>query len=149
MTGLKKQSTTPPSTPTASIDNNKSTQAASLTRTLVYKPKVHDSDQTFICAICRKESAGYLDCRDLETDLKTLEGPCPHCTKSFLLCDIRKHLEKCPRPKASVDPNAIKNLFANKDFLAKLSQPQAQALEEARNGENRSTFQCPYCTRAK
>jgi len=58
-------------------------------------------------------------------------------------------LEKCPLPKKPVNADVIKNLFTNKDFLAKLSQPQAQALEKAQNGENRSTFACPYCTRPK
>jgi len=58
-------------------------------------------------------------------------------------------LEKCPPPKKPVNADVIKNLFTNKDFLAKLSQPQAQALEKAQNGENRSTFACPYCTRPK
>lgn len=147
LTGLKKEETTPPSTPTPSLENSKIKRSPS-TRTLIYVPQVYASDQYFVCAICRTKSAGYLDCRDLETDLKTLEGPCPHCSKPFVLRDIRKHVEKCPPPKKAVNPDVIKNLFTNKDFLAKLSQPQAQALEQARNGENRSTFPCPYCSRA-
>jgi len=118
------------------------------TPTLIYKPKVHEINQCFVCAICRKESLGYLDCRDLEADLKTLETSCPHCAKSFMLCNLRKHLEKCTPPKKKIDANAIKDIF-NPKFLRELSEPQAQALEKARAGENRSTFQCPYCTRAK
>jgi hypothetical protein len=64
-----------------------------------------------------------------------------------MLCDIRKHLETCP-PKKKIDANDIKKIF-NPDFIKQLSKPQATALEKARGGENRSTFQCPYCVRAK
>jgi hypothetical protein len=116
-------------------------------RTLIYKPQLHENNQCFVCAICRKESLGYFDCRDLETDLKTIESPCPQCTKSLMLCELRKHLETCT-PSKKIDADAIKKIF-NPDFLKQLSQPQAQALEKARGGENRSTFPCPYCNRAK
>jgi hypothetical protein len=109
--------------------------------TLIYKPKVHEINQCFVCAICRKESLGYLDCRDLEADLKTLEAPCPQCEKSLMLCDT------C-LPKKKIDVNDLKKIF-NPDFIKQLSTPQATALERARGGENRSTFKCPYCTRAK
>lgn len=30
-----------------------------------------------------------------------------------------------------------------------LSESQARALQKAQEGENRSTFQCPFCPRAK
>ncbi len=119
-----------------------------LPRTLIYKPQVHENNQCFVCAICRKESFGYLDCRDLETDLKTIEALCPNCSKLWMLCDLRKHLETCT-PKKKVDVNDIAKIFSNGNFLKQLSQPQAEALQKARGGENRSTFQCPYCTRAK
>lgn len=141
LTGLKKElsSTETPSLP-----------PTPLPRTLIYKPQVHENTQCFVCAICRKESFGYLDCRDLETDLKTIDASCPHCSKPFMLCNLRKHLETCTPPKKkTVDVNDIQKLFSNGNLLTQLSQPQAQALEKARQGENRSTFQCPYCTRAK
>lgn len=98
--------------------------------------------------MCRKESFGYLDCRDLDTDLKTIETPCPHCTKQFILCELRKHLETCKPPKKTIDADALKNIFTEK-FVKQLSQPQAEALKKAQGGENRSTFHCPYCDRPK
>jgi hypothetical protein len=118
------------------------------TATLIRKPKVHEADQCFVCAICRTESFGYLECRDLVADLETLETACPHCTKPFLLCNLRKHMEQCTPPKKTIDTSDIKKIF-NKNFLKQLSAPQAEALEKARTDDNRSTFQCPYCPRAK
>ena len=118
------------------------------TRTLIYTPQLHQKHQCFICAICRAESSGYFDCRDLETDLKTLETPCPNCTKQFILCELRKHVETCKPQKKTIDADALKNFF-NPNFFKQLSEPQAEALQKAQGGENRSTFQCPYCARAK
>ena len=142
LNGLKK------SPSSSSTELTLTPQSQPTTPTLIYTPKIHETNQSFVCAICRKESLGYLDCRDLETDLKTLEAPCPHCSKPIMLCDLRKHLEKCTPPKKVVDANELKKVFTN-DFLSQLSQPQAKALERARQGENRSTFRCPYCIRAK
>jgi len=141
LNGLKK------SPSSSSSDISSIPQSPQSPPTLIYKPKVHEINQCFVCAICRKESLGYLDCRDLEADLKTLEALCPHCTKSLMLCELRKHLEDCTPPKKKIDAKELKKVF-NTDFLRQLSQPQAKALEKARGGENRSTFQCPYCTRA-
>jgi hypothetical protein len=140
--GLKKESSS------LTSSNISLVPPSPLPRTLIYKPQVHESNQCFVCAICRKESFGYLDCRDLETDLKTIEALCPNCTKPFMLCDLRKHIETCSPPKTKIDADAIRKIF-NPNFLKQLSTSQAQALEKARGGENRSTFQCPYCTRAK
>lgn len=142
--GLKKQPSpsdpAPPETP--------SIPDPPPTRTLIYQPKLHDKHQCYECAMCRKLSYGYLDCRDLEMDLKTLEISCPNCAKLFVLCEFRKHSDSCKPAKKAVDANALKNIF-NPDFFKQLSQPQAEALQKARGGENRSTFQCPYCDRAK
>jgi len=145
LSGLKKPLSSPSS---PSLSDRSSNQQSPLPRTLIYTPKVHENNLCFICAICRKESFGYLDCRDVETDLKTLEASCPHCSKLFMLCDLRKHLETCtPQKKpAPVVPEALQKFLADKNILQKLSTPQAQALEKARDGENRSTFQCPYCS---
>jgi hypothetical protein len=69
-----------------------------------------------------------------------------------MLCDLKKHLETCKPPppkKPSVDVDHLKKVLGGGNFLKQLSKPQAEALEKARGGENRSTFQCPYCTRAK
>lgn len=115
---------------------------------LIYRPKSHETDQCFTCAICRKVSLGYTDCRDIDIDLKTLEGPCSHCSKSFLLCDLRKHTEKCVEARRILNPENMRKIF-DKNFVKQLSTPQVQALEKARAGENRSTFSCPYCHRAK
>ncbi|CAF3380415.1 unnamed protein product [Rotaria socialis] len=113
---------------------------------VIYRPKFYEPNQSFACAICRTETFGYTDCRDIQADLETLEGLCPNCRKNIMLCDLRKHLEQCPtQPKVGV--NDILKTF-NIDFFSKLSQPQAEACKKARSGENRSTFRCPYCTKA-
>ena len=140
--GLKKPSSSP-------VTDILPASSASLRRgSVIYTPKIHEADQCYVCAMCRKESLGYLDCRDLEVDLKTIESSCPHCSKSLLLRDVRKHVEKCHPPKTGLGVDAIKKAFTP-DVIKKLSEPQAKALEKARNGENRSTFQCPYCARSK
>jgi hypothetical protein len=138
--GLKKS---PSSSDEPSLENPSIPQTSS-TRTLIYKPQLHENNQCFICAICRKESLGYFECRELEADLKTIEAPCPNCTKPLMLCDLRKHLETCTPAKKKINTEEIMKVF-NPDFFKQLSQPQAQALEKAREGENRSTFPCPYC----
>lgn len=140
--GLKK------SPSSSSTDLSSIPQSQPATPTLIYKPKIHEINQCFICAICRKESLGYFDCRDLEADLKTLEALCPHCAKSFMLCELRKHIENCTPPKKTINPDDIKKIF-NPDYIKQLSESQTKALEKARGGQNRSTFQCPYCTTAK
>ena len=117
-------------------------------RTLVYKPQLHEPNQCFVCAICRKESMGYYDCRDIEADLKTIESPCPHCEKSLMLCELRKHADNCAASKKKVDANALLKVFSPQ-FFQQLSQPQAEALQRARGGDNRSTFPCPYCNQQK
>jgi hypothetical protein len=89
-----------------------------------------------------------MECRDLDEDLKTLEAPCPHCPKSFLLCDLRKHLETCLPKKKEIGVSDIRKIFSSGQFLH-LSESQATALEKARKNENRSTFPCPFCERAK
>ena len=91
---------------------------------------------------------GYYDCRDIEADLKTIESPCPQCSKSLMLCDIRKHSDNCTPPKKTVSADALLKVF-NPNFFQKLSEPQAEALQKARGGENRSTFPCPYCNQQK
>ncbi|CAF2493085.1 unnamed protein product [Rotaria sp. Silwood2] len=143
LSGLRKPPSSPPST--SSLLNE--TSSTITYGSLIYKPKFYETDQCFICAICRTESLGYSDCRDLEVDLKTLEGICPHCSKPFMLCNLRKHLENCTPSKPNVGVEDIKRIFTP-NFLQQLSKPQAEALQKARDGENRSTFQCPYCPRS-
>ncbi|CAF1083729.1 unnamed protein product [Rotaria sp. Silwood1] len=144
LSGLRK----PPSTPSSSDTPLIPAPPTPTYGSLIYRPKFHETNQCFVCAICRTESFGYSDCRDLEVDLKTLEGLCPHCSKPFMLCNLRKHLENCTPPsKPNVGVEEIKKIFTT-DFFKKLSQPQAEALQKARAGENRSTFQCPYCPTA-
>ncbi|UJR37930.1 hypothetical protein I4U23_030616 [Adineta vaga] len=140
--GLKKSS----SSSTTDLTTIPKSEPSPKTATLIYKPKLHEADACFICAICRTEVFGYYDCRDLEADLKTLEAPCSICDRSLVLCELRRHSEKC-KPKKKVDVNDLKNILTP-NFLKQLSEPQTQALEKARAGENRSTFQCPYCPRA-
>lgn len=98
--------------------------------------------------MCRADSFGFYECKDLQSDLETLEAPCTNCNKSLTLCELRRHSEKCVPPKKAVSVAAIKNAI-NPAFLKQLSAPQAKALEKARSEKNRSTFQCPYCERAK
>lgn len=139
LTGLKKSSSEPVPIPP---------QTPHVSGSVIYRPKTLEIEQCFVCAMCRSESFGYTECRDIQADLKTLETTCPNCPKKFILCELRKHLEACtPKPKIGVAD--VKKLFANQDFLRKLSRPQAEALNKARNGENRSTFPCPYCATSK
>lgn len=101
---------------------------------------VHQVNQCFICAICRKESLGYVRYRELDHQLNTLETSCPNCSMIFTLSNLRKHSEEClPVSKNSINENLTKQL----------SDSQAKALQKAQEGENRSTFQCPFCPRAK
>ncbi|CAF1935675.1 unnamed protein product [Rotaria magnacalcarata] len=143
LVGLRKQ----PASPLPSSDKSSMQPLTLLTQgSVIYRPTFYEPNQSFVCAMCRAESFGYTDCRDITADLKTLEGLCLHCRKNFMLCDLRKHLEICPsKPKVGV--NDILKTF-NEEFFTKLSQPQAEAYRRARSGKNRSTFQCPYCTKA-
>jgi len=60
----------------------------------------------------------------------------------FTLSKLRKHLETC------LPIN--ENIKTKSETLTKqLSESQAKALQKAQQGENRSTFQCPFCPRAK
>jgi len=58
----------------------------------------------------------------------------------FTLSELRKHSEIClPMKKNQI----------NETLTKQLSETQAKALQKAQEGENRSTFQCPFCPRAK
>lgn len=115
------------------------------TDSLVHQPKVYEAEFCFPCPTCRKVAHGYLECRDLETDLKTLDAPCAHCNQPFVLCALTEHQERCPaNPKKTISASDIKRIF-NKDFLKQLSASQKEAFEKSRSEENRSTFRCPYC----
>ncbi|UJR08311.1 hypothetical protein I4U23_012582 [Adineta vaga] len=107
---------------------------------------VHQSNQIFTCAICRKESLGYVRYRELENQLDTLETQCPNCTIVLTLSHLRKHLEICTpmRNHYAKDNIDIKPVNSAQE----LSESQAKALQRAQEGENRSTFQCPFCPRA-
>jgi len=102
---------------------------------------VHQPNQCFVCAICRQESLGYVRYRELENQLNTIETSCPNCSMSFTLSELRKHSDTCLPMRKNQDTKPI-NLTKN------LSETQAKALQKAQEGENRSTFQCPFCPRA-
>jgi hypothetical protein len=61
----------------------------------------------------------------------------------FTLSELRKHSEICLTMR--------KNQMEKKSepLTKQLSESQAKALQKAQQGENRSTFQCPFCPRAK
>ncbi|CAF1317306.1 unnamed protein product [Adineta ricciae] len=139
-----KKPLSPPTTDLTVIPNG---ERSSLTSRLVYKPTRFEKDVCFVCAMCRAESFGFYECKDLQSDLETLEAPCANCNKSLALCELRRHSEKCVPPKKTINTATIKRAFTA-DLLKQLSAPQAKALEKARSGQNRSTFQCPYCERA-
>jgi predicted RNA-binding Zn-ribbon protein involved in translation (DUF1610 family) len=126
---LRKPSTSD-TTPISSLRNGSFSHSSHL----------HQPTQCFICAICRQESLGYVRYRELENQMNTLETACPNCSMIFKLSDLRKHSDTClPNRRQS------KPVIHNKQ----LSESQAKALQKAQEGENRSTFQCPFCPRAK
>lgn len=128
--GLKKPSTSTEAIPDSSLRDG----------CFSHSSHIHQPNQCFICAICRKESLGYVRYRELDNQLNTIETSCPNCSTIYTLSNLRKHLEEClPMPK-----NGIK-----KNFQQNLSDSQAKALQKAQEGENRSTFQCPFCPRSK
>jgi uncharacterized CHY-type Zn-finger protein len=108
---------------------------------------LHQPQQAFVCAICRKESLGYVRYRELENQLNTLETTCPNCTSVFTLSQLRKHLEVCSPMRSSYAQEKPESKPTNSS--KQLSESQAKALHKAQEGENRSTFQCPFCPRAK
>jgi hypothetical protein len=63
---------------------------------------------------------------------------------SFTLSELRKHSEICltMRKKNQIEKKS-------EPLTKQLSESQAKALQKAQQGENRSTFQCPFCPRAK
>ncbi|CAF1598441.1 unnamed protein product [Adineta ricciae] len=107
---------------------------------------IHQPNQIFTCAICRKESLGYVRYRELENQLDTLETKCPNCTVVCTLTQLRKHLEICTPIRQHYAKDNSDTKPANLD--RELSDSQAKALQKAQEGENRSTFQCPFCPRA-
>ncbi|CAF1261337.1 unnamed protein product [Rotaria sordida] len=104
---------------------------------------VHQSNQCFVCAICRQESLGYVRYRELENQLNTLETSCSNCSMIFTLSDLRKHLETCLPIKQHENIQTIPGTT-----IRQLSDSQTKALQLAQAGDNRSTFQCPFCPRA-
>jgi hypothetical protein len=129
--GLKKPST-PNSAPISSVRN------ASFSRS----GHIHQPTQCFVCAICRQESLGYVRNRELENQLNTINTSCPNCSMIFTLSELRRHSEQCVPMRNNQEK---KSTTLNKH----LSESQAKALQKAQEGENRSTFQCPFCPRAK
>lgn len=135
--GLRKHqgtSSTPDSTPESSARQQNLSNSAD----------VHKANYCFVCAICRQESWGYIRNRELYHQLNTVQAPCPNCSETFVLCKLREHLEICV-PVKKHDPEDVKQHNLPKS----LSESQAQALKKAQEGENRSTFQCPFCLREK
>ena len=59
------------------------------------------------------------------------------------ISQLRKHSETCLMN--STEQRGRKSEITNQP----LSESQAEALQKAQEGENRSTFQCPFCIRAK
>ena len=116
-------------------------QAASSLRSeaFTHSSHVHQASQCFVCAICRQESLGYVRYRELENQLQTLRTGCPSCNEDFTLAEFRVHSESCSASKPSRPAKMEKQL----------SSSQAQALQKAIEGENRSTFACPFCQRTK
>ncbi|CAF0864443.1 unnamed protein product [Rotaria sp. Silwood1] len=134
--GLRKHSN---SSPTSESTPASSSRSGSFS----HSTHVHQPNQCFVCAICRQESLGYVRYRDLENQLNTLETSCPNCSLVFTLSELRNHLETC-FPITKHD-----NIITKSATLTKqLSESQAKALQLAQEGDNRSTFQCPFCPRA-
>lgn len=134
-------------------EESKTTKPLTLTRpptpprsSIVYRPKSYDMETKFVCGICRGKSLGYTDCQDLIVDMKTLETKCPFCLIELKISDFRQHRENCSAPnlKTSGSFGAV-----NPGLLSKLSEKQAEAFNRALQGENRSTFRCPFCPQAK
>ncbi len=75
--------------------------------------------------------------------MNSLETSCPNCSMIFKLSYLRKHSETCLPIREG--HNQTKPVISTKQ----LSESQAKALHKAQEGENRSTFQCPFCPRAK
>ncbi|CAF1206849.1 unnamed protein product [Adineta steineri] len=107
---------------------------------------VHQPNQCFVCAICRKESLGYVRYRELENQLDTFETSCPNCSIVFTLSALRKHLEICIPMRSNYTRHNTDSRSTN--LVERLSESQTKALQKAQQGENRSTFQCPFCPRA-
>lgn len=133
-------------------EESKTTKALTLTRpptpprsSIVYQPKSYEMDTKFVCGICRGKSSGYTDCQDLIVDMKTLETKCPYCLIELKIFEFRKHRENCSAPKLTSS-----GLFgtASSNLMSKLSEKQAEAFNRALEGENRSTFRCPFCPQA-
>jgi acetyl-CoA carboxylase beta subunit len=85
---------------------------------------------------------GYVRYRELEEQLNNIQTSCPNCLLMFNLSELRKHSETCTpmKQKQEIKPGMQ---------AKRLSESQAKALQKAQEGENRSTFQCPFCPRAK
>lgn len=104
---------------------------------------LHQPTQCFVCAICRQESLGYVRYRELENQMSTLETPCPNCSMILKISQLRNHSETCL-------PNSAESQRRRSEILNQpLSESQMKALQKAQEGENRSTFNCPFCPRAK
>jgi hypothetical protein len=140
--GLKK-----PGTSTSSSSTESTPTSSFRSGSFSHSSHIHQPNQCFICAICRKESLGYVRYRELENQLDTLETSCSNCAIVFTLSELRKHSETC-LPMRKNQTNEITEAKPS-PLIKHLSDSQAKALEKAQQGENRSTFQCPFCPRAK
>ena len=109
---------------------------------------LHQPTQCFTCAICRQESLGYVRYRELENQMNTLETSCPNCLIILKISELRKHSDNC-LPSRREEQQQQRRPTNAEILTQQLSESQAKALQKAQEGENRSTFQCPFCPRAK
>lgn len=126
--GLKKSTSTNENSVLTSLRPDRETHSTHL----------HQPNQIFVCAICRQESFGYVRFRALDQQLRQLQSECSNCSQRFTLADLRIHCENCFSTSTTI-----------KTFDTNLSESQSRALQKAQEGENRSTFSCPFCSRTK
>jgi hypothetical protein len=141
--GLKK-----PSSSTPASDSGPLPVSSLRSGSFSHSSHIHQPNQSFICAICRQESLGYVRYRELEIQLNTLKASCPDCSTVLVLSDLRKHSELCLSMNKKKESNGSTETI-QKSLVKQLSESQAKALQKAQEGENRSTFSCPFCPRAK
>ncbi|CAM2711015.1 unnamed protein product [Rotaria socialis] len=102
------------------------------------------SESNPVSSLRSDKSLGFVRYRELENELNTLETSCSNCSTIFTLSELRKHLETCESTAAKVN----RRKSDSKPIARHLSESQADALKRAQAGENRSTFECPFCARA-
>lgn len=103
----------------------------------------HQAQQCFLCAICRQESFGYVRYRELENRMNQLVVSCSNCDINLKISELRQHSDTC-----QMNQNQSRSETNQPVNNQRLSESQIQALQKAQQGQNRSTFQCPFCPRA-